>query len=116
MFLTIACRAGNFVNADANHRLRAAANTATDRLTGISLISGHIWPRRSGVERQLNAQAGTSPGRALEKDSAAHCPSTILEPEKAGAVVEVGTADAVVAYGDVKYAAAGVNCDGDTDG
>ena len=102
MFSSIACRAGNFVNADANHRLRAAA-TLPYRLTGISLISAYFWRRRSGAASGNSyAQAGTCPERAVEKDSAAHCLRSVLEADKAGAAVEVGTADAVVAYGDVE--------------
>ena len=38
-----------------------------------------------------------------------------LTSDKAGTAVEVGTADAIVAYGDVKDAAGGVGYDRDTD-
>ena len=46
---------------------------------------------------------------------AAHCLGSVLESDQAGAAVEAGTADAIVAYGDVEDAAGGVGYDRDTD-
>ena len=114
MFLRIAFRAGNFVTADAHQRLRTAA-TLPYRLTGISLLTPYFPRNRGGAQRQFYAQGGTCPDGAVEKHSAAHCLRSVLESDKAGAAVEVGTADAIVAYGDVEDAAGGVGYDRDTD-
>jgi len=97
---------------DAHLRLKTAA-IPPYRLTGISLLSRYFLRNRGGAQRQLYAQGGTCPDGAVEKHSAAHCLGSVLDSDQAGAAVEVGTADAIVAYGDVEDAAGGVgyNCD-----
>jgi hypothetical protein len=114
MFLRIAFHAGNFVPADAHQRLRTAARLPY-RLTGISLLTPYFPRHRGGAQWQFYAQGGTCPDGAVEKHAAAHCLGSVLESDQAGAAVEAGTADAIVAYGDVEDAAGGVGYDCDTD-
>ena len=114
MFLTIAVRAGNFVTADAHQRLRTAT-TLPYRLTGISLLTPYFPRNRGAAQRQLYAQGGSGLPGAVQVDVAAERLYAVLESDKAGAAVEMGTADAIVADGDVEDAAGGVGYDRDTD-
>jgi Zinc-binding dehydrogenase len=65
------------------------------RFLGRRLARGDIVA--SGGERELYAQAGSGPARAVEKDPAAERLDPVLEADQAGAIGEAGAARTVVA-------------------
>src|SRR5208337_5213336 len=69
-----------------------------------------------GGERELYAQAGPRPARAVEKDPAAERLHPVLEADQAGAAGEVGAARAVVTDHHAQDFTGGLHLDADRRG
>lgn len=76
---------------------------------GFRRSTAGVWPG----EREFRAHHGSPAGRAAQDKLAAERLHPVLEPDQAGAPVEIGAAAAVVLNRDVQHTAGGRRVHGD---